>query len=337
MPVPLVRVIIVNWNGKHHLDDCLGSLRGQTFRDLEIVVVDNGSDDGSTAHIREFYPEVQLIELAYNQGFCVPNNLAMARSQSEYMCLLNNDTELDPGCLAALVQTIEENPEVGVCDAKQLLFDRRDTVYSTGADYTIAGSTTAPFYAAKDEGLDGNRDCFIGMAACVLYRRTMLADIGLFDEDFFAGCEDVDLSFRAHLAGYRVQNVGRARCYHKISATHKINSAGFVRRGQRNLTWVYLKNMPASLLRRYWIHHLLYTMITAVYFFRVKRGRAWLRSRQDVLRSTPGLLEKRRRVQGLRRVSDKDIDDLLVRHWLTTTTQREKMLSAWRLKRREHN
>ena len=335
MSLTLVTVIIVNWNGKQHLDACLSSLREQTLGGFEIVLVDNGSQDGSLPYLQENYPEVRIIELPNNQGFCVPNNLVMAQAQSKYVCLLNNDTELAPECLAALVHTMEEDPQTGICDAKQLPFDRREIVHSIGADFTIAGSITRPIYLVKDEGLDGSRDCFVGMAACALYRRTMLDEIGLFDPDFFAGCEDIDISFRAHLAGYRVQNVGRARCYHKISATHNTTSKEFVRRGQRNLHWVYFKNMPASLLRRYLIHHLLYTLITAAYFFRIKRGRAWIHAQLDVLRSLPRLLEKRRQVQALKRVSDQEIDDLLTKRWLMKPAQREKMLSVWKFWGRE--
>jgi len=334
MSLKLVTIIIVNWNGKHHLDDCLNSLRQQTFKDFEIVLVDNGSQDGSVAYLQEHYPEVRIIELPDNQGFCKPNNLVMEQTRNPYICLLNNDTKLDPECLAALVQTMEEGPQIGICDAKQLFFDQQDIIFSTGANYTVAGSTREIVSEAKNVGLESNYDSFIGMAACVLYRREMLDEIGLFDQDFFAGCEDIDLSFRAHLAGYRVQNVGRARCYHKISATHQANSIEFIRRGQRNLHWVFFKNMPASLLRRYLIHHLCYTLITAIYFFRIKRGRAWLKAKLDVLRSIPSLLEKRRQIQALKRVPDEDIKNLLVRHWLITPAKKRKMLSAWGIKQR---
>lgn len=327
--MPLLTVIIVNWNGKQHLDDCLGSLRRQTFRDFEIVLVDNGSQDGSVSFVRENYPEVSIVVLPNNQGFCAPNNLAIAQTQSEYVCLLNNDTELDPECLSALVQTMEEDPQTGICDARQLLFDQRDVVHLSGAEYTIAGSTAAVRDFSAKADADANRECFIGNAACVVYRRAMLSEIGLFDEDFFAGCEDTDLSFRAHLAGYRVQNVGRARCYHKISATHRANSAAFVRRGQRNLHWVYFKNMPSSLLRRYLAHHILYTLITALYFFRIGRGRAWMQAKVAVLRSMPRLLEKRQHVQKLKRVSDQETEDLLAKRWLGAPDKRRKILSAW--------
>lgn len=326
-------MIIVNWNGKQHLDDCLSSLRRQTLEDFETVLVDNGSTDDSVAYVQANYPEVRIIELSHNLGFCAPNNMAMAQSKSKYICLLNNDTELDSGCLEALVQTMEQDPRTGICDAKQLLFDQRDTVYSVGADYTIAGSTKGLAHPVKDQGLDNNRDTFIGMAACVLYRRSMLDEVGMFDEDFFAGCEDIDLSFRAHLAGFRVQNVGRSRCYHKISATHQANSSDYVRRGQRNMQWVYFKNMPSALLWRYFVHHLLYVLVTGLYFTRIGRGRAWLQAKLDVLLSIPRLIKKRSQAQALKRVSDQDLQNLLVKEWLASPAKREKMLSAWRIGR----
>jgi len=329
----LVTIIIPNWNGKQHLDSCLSSLRQQIYRDFNVIIVDNGSIDGSVEYIKRNYQEVRIIALPENRGFCASNNLAIRKSDSKYVCLLNNDTELDPECLGLLVQALENHPHLGICDAKQLFFDHRNIIYSAGADYTVAGSVMGRGYLEESENLEETTYSFVGMAACVLYRRSMLREIGLLDEDFFAGYEDLDLSFRAHLAGWGVQNVGKARCYHKISATHRRDSFDYVRRGQRNLHWAYLKNMPSLLLRRYWIFHLLYTFITGLYFFRIGRGNAWLLAKYDVLRSIPRLVDKRRRIQSLLKVSANEIDRLLKKDWLSGKDKREKMLSAWRIKK----
>lgn len=317
MPTSLVTIIIVNWNGQHHLEKCLESLEKQTFQNFETVLVDNNSDDNSVAYVEEKFPSVSVQVLDKNYGFCRPNNLAMAEAQTKYVCLLNNDTELDEGCLAAMVDTIEEDPVLGMCDAKQVLFDQRDIVFSVGADYTVAGSSVGAGLFKPDEGLDKTRECSIGMAACILYRKEMLDKIGLLDEDFFAGREDVDLSIRALLAGYRIKSVGRAVCYHKISATRGSTSATYVRRGQRNLHWVFVKNMPSSLVRRYFFYHLLYTLFTALYFIRIGRGGAWLMAKWDVLRSFRQLLAKRREVQKLQSISDDEFAQLLTHEWFS--------------------
>lgn len=315
MPAPLVTVIIVNWNGQHHLEKCLASLRKQSFQNFKTVIVDNNSSDSSIEYVRSEFPEVSIVELDENYGFCKPNNLEMAKAESKYVCLLNNDTELDEGCFAAMVETIESDPVIGICDAKQVLYDQRDTVFSVGADYTVAGSSVGAGIFTEDQGFDQIRECSIGMAACILYRKEMLDKIGLFDEDFFAGREDVDLSIRALLAGYRIYNDGRAVCYHKVSATRGNTGKVYVRRGQRNLHWVFFKNMPSSLVVRYFFQHIVYTLFTAVFYFRIGRGGSWLMSKWDVIRGIPALRAKRKAVQQLKAISDEEFSQLLTHQW----------------------
>lgn len=315
MRKPLVTVIIVNWNGQHHLEKCLTSLANQSFQGFETVLVDNNSSDDSVEYVRKTFPAVAVVELKENHGFCVPNNLEMAKAKSKYVCLLNNDTELERDCLAAMVDTIESDSRIGICDAKQVLYDERDTVFSVGADYTVAGSSIGAGLFEKDEGFDGIRKCSIGMAACILYRKEMLDNIGLFDEEFFAGREDVDLSVRAILAGYTIRNNGNAVCYHKVSATRGNTGKIYVRRGQRNLHWVFFKNMPSSLIKRYVLQHIIYTLLTAVFYFRIGRGGSWLLSKWDVLKSIPALRAKRRKIQKLKVISDEEFSNLITHQW----------------------
>ncbi len=324
---PKLSIIIVNWDGKHHLEVCLSSLRTQTFQDFDVWLIDNGSQDGSVPFVQENFPEVKLVQLSENFGFCYPNNLGIERSKSEYVCLLNNDTELDSHCLEIMLKVAEEDPSIGVCDATQVLFDQRDKVFSTGADLSVVGSIIRPSNVDFEEQ-SAIQDRFIGMAACVIYKRDMLNEIGTLDNDFFAGREDVDLSFRAHLAGYRVVNARNALCYHKVSATRGQSSVAFVRRGQRNLHWVYFKNMPNGLLLRYFVSHLIYSLVTGAYFFRVGRGRAWLMSKVDVLRSLPDLFRKRREIQKLRKVSNKTLASKLTKNWMLNERQVAKILST---------
>lgn len=328
MSNPLVTVIIVNWNGQHHLEKCLDSLERQTFQEFDTVLVDNNSKDNSVDYVQQNYPSVSVIELDDNYGFCEPNNLAMAEAQTKYVCLLNNDTELDEECLSVMVEAIEADPKIGIVDAKQVLFDQRNVVFSIGADYTVAGSSVGAGIFKPDEQMDAARECSIGMAACILYRNEMLNKIGLFDEDFFAGREDVDLSIRALLAGYRCWNVGSAICYHKVSATRGSSSPTYVRRGQRNLHWVFFKNFPSSLVRRYFLHHMLYTLFTAVFYFRIGRGGSWLLSKWDVLRDVRKLAAKRRAVQKLKAISDDEFEQLLTRKWFDMSKATSKFRNS---------
>jgi GT2 family glycosyltransferase len=130
-----VSVVIPHWNGRHHLHDCLTSLRRQTLTNHEVILVDNGSSDGSQEYIRTEFPEVRLLELGQNRGFTGACNAGYAASKGQFVCLLNNDTEADPNWLQVVVDTFESHPRVGIVATKMLLFDRRDHFHSAGDYY----------------------------------------------------------------------------------------------------------------------------------------------------------------------------------------------------------
>lgn len=313
---PAVSVVIVNWNGKHHLPECLASVRAQTFRDFEVILVDNGSTDGSAAWVREAFPEVSLVALPDNQGFCGGNNVGIRAARGEYIALLNNDTEVEPEWLGELVRHIRQDPSIAACDSKILYFDQRDRIWSAGAVYTIAGSCEWRGHGQRDGEIVEPAEVFTANACSALYARRVLDEIGALDEDFFAGYEDVDWSFRAHLRGYRIVNVPSSRVYHKVSATHQFNSPTYVYHGQRNVAAVFVKNMPTSLLLKYGGLHLLYTAGSLVYFARQGRLSAFLRGKRDVLRQWRGLWRKRREIQRRRSTARAQVDALLSRDWL---------------------
>jgi GT2 family glycosyltransferase len=329
MSTPLVTVIMLNWNGRHLLEGCLPSVFRQTFKDYEIILVDNGSTDGSVEWVRGEYPDVRVIPLHTNHGFCRGNNIGISLAQGEYVVLLNNDTEVESAWLEELCSHICGDGQVGACDSKVLFFDRRDTIWATGGTYSIAGTTSLRGHMERDDAtFQRAEDVFVAGACAAIYRRKVLREVGLFDEDFFAGYEDVDWSFRAHLCGYRIVNVPRARVYHKVSATHKYNSDMFVYNGQRNVLSVFIKNMPSTLLRRYWPLHLVYSLASMVYFARIRRGRAFLRAKRDALRQLPLILRKRREIQVLRRVSAEKIDSLLSRDWFRPQLKKFRVARA---------
>jgi GT2 family glycosyltransferase len=313
---PLVSVVIVNWNGKHHLPDCLGSVRRQTFRDFEVILVDNGSTDGSAAWVWEEHPEVRLVALPDNRGFCGGNNAGIRVAQGEYIALLNNDTEVEPDWLGALVRQMQADPSLAACDSKILYFDQRETIWSAGAVYTIAGSCEWRGHGQPDATIVEPAEVFTANACSALYARRVLDEIGVLDEDFFAGYEDVDWSFRAHLRGYRIVNVPASRVYHKVSATHQVNSPAYVYHGQRNVAAVFVKNMPTPLLLKYAGLHLIYTAGSLVYFARQGRLSSFLRGKRDVLRQWRGLWRKRREIQCRRSTERAQLDALLSRDWL---------------------
>lgn len=313
---PKVSVIIVNWNGRHLLADCLSSVFRQTFKDFETILVDNGSIDGSVQWVRENYPNVHVVYLEQNLGFSGGNNVGIRLAKGKYIVLLNNDTEVEDRWLESLYDYIQTDDRIAACDSKVMYYTDRDAVWSAGAVYSVAGSASFRRDQGPDgRGLDKPTDVFVAVACSVIYRKSALDEIGCLDEDFFAGYEDVDWSFRAHLRGYRIVNVPASRVYHKVSVTHVHNSNSFVYHGQRNVFSVFIKNMPSTLLLRYWPLHLVYTVGSFVYFAKIGRGRAFLRAKWDAMKQLPSLLHKRQAIQRTRKVSSKEIDALLSRTW----------------------
>lgn len=310
---PLISVIIPNWNGAHHLPTCLESLRGQTYANSEVIVVDNASTDGSQALLARDYPEVQVVALAENLGFAGGVNAGIQAARGELIALLNNDTEADSNWLAELVRALQEHPEAGLAATKLRLFDRRNVLHSAGDLYRLDGTPDSRGVWQHDDGrFDDNRWVFSGCGGAVAYRRSMLNEIGLFDTDFYFNLEDVDLAWRAQLAGYRCVFAPAAIVYHKVSATGGGVISSFYT--GRNTIWVIAKDYPGSLLRRYWPRIVAAQVHIALEALRAWRGaaaRARLRGQIAGLLGVPRMLARRRLIQQNRRVSDAYLEKLL--------------------------
>jgi len=313
---PLLSIIIPNWNGARHLPTCLDSLRRQTYPQREVIVVDNASTDESVALIRRDYPEVALVPLDENLGLTGGINRGIQVARGEVIAPLNNDTEVALGWAAALVAALLEHPEAGMAASKMLLFDRRDTLHSAGDTYGVDGIPVNRGVWQKDEGqFDGDEYIWGGCGGAVAYRRTLLDDIGLFDEDLFMYCEDVDLNWRAQLAGYRCVFAPAAAVYHHLSATGGGKLASFYT--GRNTLWVLVKNYPGELLRRHWravVRAQLRIAWDALKAWRGEAARARLRGQVAALVGLLRWLCKRRAVQAGRRVSPEAIERLLLKN-----------------------
>ncbi|MFC2036671.1 glycosyltransferase family 2 protein [Chloroflexota bacterium] len=310
---PLVSVVIPNWNGAHHLPVCLDALQVQTYPRVEVILVDNGSTDGSQALVKERYPKVRLLALESNMGLTGGNNAGFDMAQGEILISLNNDTEADPRFVEVLVAALLDHPEAGLAASKMLLFDRRDVIHSAGDGYGVDGIPFNRGVWQQDEGqFDKAGWIFGGCGGAVAYRRAMLDDVGQFDESFFMYCEDVDLNWRCQLAGWRCWYAPEAVVYHKLSATGAGPLASF--HTGRNTLWVVAKNYPGALLRRYWRHILHAQWRVARDALRAWRGesaRARLRGQLAGLLGWPKIVKKRRAIQSARRVPDDQIEALL--------------------------
>jgi len=311
-------VVIPNWNGRHLLAACLDSLKAQTLKAFELIVVDNGSTDGSAEWLEAERPEVRVIRLPENLGFSGGCNVGIRAAGGELVALLNNDTEVEPRWLQALCDAMDRDPRIGAADSKVYFYDARNVIWSAGCDYSIAGSVTHRGYLERDDqGRYANEtDVFVAVACGIVYRRSALDKVGLFDEDFFSGYEDVDLSFRLHAAGYRVVNVPDSVVYHHVSATARKDSDFYVFHGQKNVLYTFLKNMPGPLVWKYLPLHLVYTAGSLLYFARLGRLGSALRAKFTVMKNLRSVIAKRKAIAASRVLEAGEIDRMLSSRWM---------------------
>lgn len=308
-------VVIPNWNGKHFLGACLDSLRLQSETQIEVIMVDNASSDGSQAFVKSGYPEVKLIPLDENRGFTGACNIGLEAASGEFVALLNNDTELDARWATEIIAAFDARPEAGIVASKMLLFDQRDRLHTAGDYFTTDGRAGNRGAWEIDRGqYDTAEYVFCACGGSAAFRRSMLAETGCLDDDFFFLLEDVDIAWRAQLAGYKVWYTPRATVYHHLSATGGGTTASYY--DGRNSIWLIAKNMPASLLRKYW-RQIVFRQIcfawTAMKAWRGAEARARLRGMAVGLATLRGALSKRRIVQLRKRVTDDQIDSMLTR------------------------
>jgi GT2 family glycosyltransferase len=310
---PRVAVVVPSWDGAEHLPACLDSLAAQTAPHL-VVVVDNGSRDGSAQLVLERYPHVHLVALKRNRGFAGGVNAgidAALDAGCELVALLNNDAVAEPEWLAHLVAEADAHPEAGIVGAKLLTWDGTH-LDSTGDRYSLWGMPTPRGRGEPDDGrYDDDRDLFAASGGASLYRAELLRATGGFDEAFFAYYEDVDLSFRAQLAGWRVRYAPAARVRHRIGGTSS-RVPDFARfHVLRNLVYLFVKDVPTALLPRCLPRFVL--LYAALVVSGVVRGhaRVTLRAAGAALLRLPVLLARRRAVQATRTVPVERVAALL--------------------------
>lgn len=336
--VPLVSIVIVNWNGKALLEECLRSVYCQSFKAFEVVVVDNGSTDGSVDAVKKSFPEVVVRENKENLGFAKGNNIGIgaASKETKYILTLNNDTVLDRSFLTELIGAAEASPEtVGMWAPKILSIEDNSVIDSVG------GLLIYPDGLAKGRGrletdngqYDLQADAFIPSACAGLYRKKMLAEIGGFDDEFFAYCEDTDLGLRARLAGWEAGSVPKAVVFHHYSATGGRYTPFKAYLVERNRVWVAVKNLPMPILIkgffytkwRYMVQ--VYGIIAgkgagarfAEGFSRFGLVSILFKAYLDAFLGITGMYKKRQGIQRSRKVSTSEFGRLLRKHRLSAS------------------
>ena len=334
MTHPLISVVIVNWNGRHLLGECLDSLLAQDVRGIEIILVDNGSQDGSAEYVRERYPDVTVVSLPKNIGFAGGNNAGIRAASGKYVALLNNDTKADPSWLTNLLKAAEASPSVvGMWASKILSYDNPDIIDNVGLLMYPDGLGRGKGRLEKDKGqYDQTGEAFFPSGCAGLYRHEMLDEIGLFDEEFFAYADDVDLGLRARLAGWNCLYVPSAKVYHKYSASSSAHSPFKAFLVERNRIWVLLKYYPVEMivispfvtLTRLFVH--LYGALSgkgASGRFREQNSvfqaisillKAWY----SALSELPGIIRQRRAFSGLRRIGRRELYRLFREYRIST-------------------
>ncbi len=315
-PGPFLSILIVNYNGLRHLEECLSSIRSQDFRDHEVVLVDNASSDGSAAYLRESFPEVRVLEPGSNLGFAGGNNFGLPHCRGGHVFFLNNDTRLEPGALANLAAAVRANP--GYRGFACLMLDFRDptvtdnageTLYSNGLVTGLRGYPAARFTQP--------REVIGACGGAAVYARPLLDEIGGFDEDFFLIYEDVDLSLRARHNGDRFLFLPDVRVLHKGSASigGSLGPLGLYYTTRNNLLFV-AKNFPALTLLRCLPGIACGLAFRAAQAARRGRFRSFLRGLRDGVGLLPATLRKRRLILGRSKIGRGEFERLMRRGWL---------------------
>ena len=312
-----VTIIVVNHNGTFLLEDCLTSINNQTYTDYEVLLVDNGSTDDSIRSASRILPKIHVMSLCENTGWAKANNLGIRNTDSQFIVLLNNDTRADPNFLLELVRIVEGNPSVGMVAPKILNFYNPELIDSVGGlvicrDGIAQGKGRGEIDIGQYDQL---QEALIPSGCAALYRKTMFDEIGLFDESFFAYCEDSDLALRGLWAGWLAVAAPRAIVYHKYSATSGGYSPAKLYLVERNHFYVAVRNFPLRmiLLLPLWTVYRFALMIIAIIAYRGKsvalQGGRWpdllaalLRAQfHAVIRAWPKLLQR----AAIRRISSK--------------------------------
>lgn len=313
MPDPRACVAILNYDGLVLLDEVLPTVLALRGVDFEVVVVDNGSTDGSADHIRATWKDVRVVALDRNIGVTAAlNRMVRAAGDAEFVALLNNDVELEPDWLARLVATLDAHPHAAAAAGKLLRQGARDVIDRAGDAVYWSGACFGRGAGERDEGqFERAEEVFAVGGAAALYRRAVFDRVGPFDEDLFAYLEDVDWGFRARLAGYGARYEPAAVGYHRGGATLGEVNAFSLYQLRRNVVWLVAKNYPGVSLVRHAPALVAFHLAGLAFAVRPRAVRLILHAYADALRGLPRALRKRRVIQRSREIGPGTLEGLM--------------------------
>jgi GT2 family glycosyltransferase len=331
LSVPLVSIIVVNWNGASFIEDCLASIENQTWKNREFILVDNGSKDGSVEIMRKWterVPKAHLLALPSNTGFCLANNLGFAEASGEWIALLNSDAIAESGWVEELVRCGDLERRLGMIGSKILFAHPKGVIDKAGHLIYWDGQNRGRGTMEADAGQYEQEEEILWPDACAaLYHRQVFLETGGFDETFFAFGDDADLGMRARLLGWKAWYAPKAIVHHRHSATAGAYSPLKIMLVERNRLLLAIKNFPWPLLlsNPYWS---IRRFIWHAYAAKKHKGAAgqfvavqgWMRmllilvwAYAGVAKRLPSALQKRWKIQKTKRLSNREIRALLCR------------------------
>ncbi|NQT24453.1 glycosyltransferase family 2 protein [candidate division KSB1 bacterium] len=299
-------VIVPNYNGSDLLPKLIASLEEQSGLDLEIIIVDNGSTDLS----KEVVPKtVRWIQLDRNYGFAYAVNRGFEAAMHPYIFIVNSDMVLEPDCLTHLISFLDAHKEYGFAQPKVRFLDRKDTINTVGDVWSVYGLAIQKGFGQEDKGqFDQGREIFSPTGGAAVFRKSMLDEVGLFDERFISYLEDVDLGFRIRTAGFRGVLVPEAVIYHAFQATFRKvpNLSRFY--VTRNNYFVIIKNMPFLLLAKYLPQLLIGLLRILIVSVKDRCLPVLLKVQFSILKHLFSLIKERRRIQRRRQITARELD-----------------------------
>jgi hypothetical protein len=251
---PSVAIVILNWNGRRYLEQFLPSVLASTYSNYKVVVADNASTDDSVSFLEEIYPQVERIILSQNFGFAKGYNEALKEVEADYYVLLNSDVEVTPAWIEPIIDLLESNAQIGACQPKLLAYKQKGFFEYAGGAGGWLDAYGYPFSRGRifdvleeDEGqYEATEEIFWASGAALFIRRSVFHELGGFDEFFFAHQEEIDVCWRAKLAGYKIFACPQSVVYHVGGGTLPKGNSRKTFLNFRNNHIMLAKNLPLS-------------------------------------------------------------------------------------------
>ncbi len=295
-----ISFIVVNWNGKKTIAECLDSILSQTYPNSEIIFIDNFSSDGSLELVKEKYTIDKLLALDRNYGYAKANNIGFEHVRGEYLALVNNDAILSPDWLEKAIAVFQSGhyKNVGSVATKNIDYYQRNLIDTAGVEFLGFGAG----WDYKNLPIDSKevnqrKEVFGACATAALYKKSIIDKVGLFDPNYFIYFEDTELSFRLRLFGYTCVYEPEAVCYHYGGSKRDKNSKYYIEFGRRNIEFLFFKNMQGYLFSKYFLSHWAYEFVLFLFFLSVGKGIPFLKAKVQFLENLGYLFRERKKLK----------------------------------------